>query len=440
MKMFFLLLVAISLSAECQEPYVKISVNSQDVEINRFYYLDDFDNVVFLESENEISLIYNNLQLIDGKNSISYILTAGDDITIPYTDAEYAFPESKTSPLRSKEIQYSVEHYKKFQTKFFSEFSLPMALIDTLYITNSKLRDSLFSQSLKREIEYLKNYKEQHKLSDAFFSDQEKMLISFYVERDLIAGFFPFENNYLSSVLDRSIAYLKDPDLLYLNSFKRSLMYYLKTQQKIDTEKEYIQIVNENFESFLNTYIKAYLINEALKNNDRSLINIENAGSVTAEFLKECKVERFCAYISQKIRTQELEADQLMDVNLNHVKFDEIGKERTTYIAFWASWCGPCIKSIKETTEIRSQLSKENVDVVFISIDKEIENWRKRVAKLNLDDYSNYIISESSVIHEIFDTSSIPKYAVVKKGEVVFHDIGPLSEPETINKIRSVNR
>lgn len=74
----------------------------------------------------------------------------------------------------------------------------------------------------------------------------------------------------------------------------------------------------------------------------------------------------------------------------NEIFRDNYGKEikledfhdKTVYVTFWATWCGPCIQQ-KPYLEKLKQKFQENSDIVFIdiSIDSDVEKWKNYLSK-----------------------------------------------------------
>ena len=88
---------------------------------------------------------------------------------------------------------------------------------------------------------------------------------------------------------------------------------------------------------------------------------------------------------------------------INAEEFDEMIKEGTTLIDFFADWCGPC----KMLGPVVEEVSAEYPDIQF--------------AKVNVDDNMD--------LAERFSIMSIPQVFVFKDGEVIgkfggYRDIG----------------
>jgi thiol-disulfide isomerase/thioredoxin len=50
---------------------------------------------------------------------------------------------------------------------------------------------------------------------------------------------------------------------------------------------------------------------------------------------------------------------------------------KITIVHFWASWCLPCRREALELKNLLSRYSDRNVQVVMVSLDKDVEAWKK---------------------------------------------------------------
>ena len=51
------------------------------------------------------------------------------------------------------------------------------------------------------------------------------------------------------------------------------------------------------------------------------------------------------------------------------------------YLDFWASWCGPCRKSLPMLNELRKELHTQGFEVIAINLDEEAEMGHKFLEK-----------------------------------------------------------
>jgi len=91
---------------------------------------------------------------------------------------------------------------------------------------------------------------------------------------------------------------------------------------------------------------------------------------------------------------------------------------------FWASWCGPCKRSIPRMISL-AEKHKDSTVFVFISINQNAEDWRKASENLNIPQPS-LIINDSTRQAYGFDrTVSVPFYLLLdKQGRVVLRNTG----------------
>ena len=52
-------------------------------------------------------------------------------------------------------------------------------------------------------------------------------------------------------------------------------------------------------------------------------------------------------------------------------------KGKVVYVDFWASWCGPCVKSFPFMNQLDSELKQQGLEVIGINLDEEIEEAKQ---------------------------------------------------------------
>lgn len=99
---------------------------------------------------------------------------------------------------------------------------------------------------------------------------------------------------------------------------------------------------------------------------------------------------------------------------------DYVGNGKVTLIDFWASWCGPCRKSMPELVEIYNQYKKKGFEIVGISLDNNAEAWAKGVKDLKitwpqLSDLKGWQNSGAA----LYGVNSIPHTVLVDKDGII---------------------
>ena len=83
---------------------------------------------------------------------------------------------------------------------------------------------------------------------------------------------------------------------------------------------------------------------------------------------------------------------------VNKKEFEEVIKEGTVLVDFFATWCGPC----KMLSPVIDELSEEVTDVKFVKVD----------------------IDEEELLTEQFEIQAVPTVLVFKNGKVVNKQLG----------------
>jgi len=108
-----------------------------------------------------------------------------------------------------------------------------------------------------------------------------------------------------------------------------------------------------------------------------------------------------------------------LDINNKSLNLKSL-KNKTLYISFWATWCGPCRKE-KPALEKLKKHFKNKTDIVFIdiSVDGNKEKWKKFIES-NKPSGTQLISKNDGKTRELFELPGIPAHIVVNsKGEFV---------------------
>ncbi|MDL2223417.1 TlpA family protein disulfide reductase, partial [Bacteroidales bacterium OttesenSCG-928-M11] len=67
-----------------------------------------------------------------------------------------------------------------------------------------------------------------------------------------------------------------------------------------------------------------------------------------------------------------------LDLNGKEVYLSEyVGKGKIVYLDFWASWCGPCRRSMPGLVEIYEKYKDKDFEIVGVSLDNNKDSWEK---------------------------------------------------------------
>ncbi|MFI3296933.1 MAG: TlpA disulfide reductase family protein, partial [bacterium] len=161
---------------------------------------------------------------------------------------------------------------------------------------------------------------------------------------------------------------------------------------------------------FMNAYYNLFTIEEIT--HLRSLLTTESLEKRTPTMERGEKKPIGTYVTDTKIPNLEGDSISLMSV---------IESYEYTLIDFWASWCGPCIRSIPEVKEIYSKYKSEDFEIIAVSLDREYSEWKNAVERYNFEwvNLSNLQAWKSPCVQE-YSILYIPlKVLVDREGKVI---------------------
>lgn len=128
----------------------------------------------------------------------------------------------------------------------------------------------------------------------------------------------------------------------------------------------------------------------------------------------------------------------LTDRDGNTCQLSDIAKGKMTYIDVWATWCGPCKQEIPYLAKLVEKY-KDNAKVQFvsISIDENVDAWKKMIAK-DQPAWPQYNINgqTAKTFMQQWGISGIPRFIMIDKdGNIFSADATRPSEKATAETI-----
>ena len=87
-------------------------------------------------------------------------------------------------------------------------------------------------------------------------------------------------------------------------------------------------------------------------------------------------------------------------------------RNQTVLVDFWATWCGPCVKSLPDLRELDEELSADRFEILSISVDEEVDT----VAEFQSDEpmpWANWHIGPRHDILKTWAVRGYPTYVLV---------------------------
>lgn len=124
------------------------------------------------------------------------------------------------------------------------------------------------------------------------------------------------------------------------------------------------------------------------------------------------------------VRVDDIAPDfNVKDISGNILSLESY-KGKYLLIDFWADWCKPCIAKFPDVKLLIDKYGKRGLEVLFVSLDKNEEDWKKGVKKHDISKWDHTYIgknykSKESITYK-FDIQPIPAYILIDpKGKVI---------------------
>ena len=187
-----------------------------------------------------------------------------------------------------------------------------------------------------------------------------------------------------------------------------------------DCANRKLEFIKKEFKGLLfDAALTKLFLKEGLRNSffdDNMAFYFSNCQNLEFKNLIKTKISKITDLTSSEVGKTKLyttsnsniEFEQLLKLNLGKV----------VYIDIWASWCAGCKKSIPEIHEF---LNNKNIPMIYISVDKSPEIWKKSLTNWSFpSDANHFLLNPSSDLAQIISNPSIPRGILLNKnGEIL---------------------
>lgn len=211
-------------------------------------------------------------------------------------------------------------------------------------------------------------------------------------------------------------------------------------------------IIDLNYESHkMNGYPKDYLITiHLISLIDGGYIDEntykEFSSFISRPYFRNYLKEKYAVY--QQIQNTHFDSTKIHLIDISDLDttslFKLLNKEhkgRIIYADIWGTWCSSCINNFKYFPKLRSSLSTDSIDYIFIAVNSPKESWINTIRNHKLEGY-HYLINEkqSKELYEKTQLKGIPQYLLFdKRGNIIDSDAeSPFNESALVKKINQL--
>ena len=180
------------------------------------------------------------------------------------------------------------------------------------------------------------------------------------------------------------------------------------------------------------SYASLYFFNQAILGSTR--ITPDSLLSIYQLFDKEIQATELGISVSESIqRKQKLLLGYEMPFfsfktnegqTVNSASFRNT---KNVLLCFWASWCGPCVRTIPLLKKINQAYQEHDLQIISISIDSDSTKWlsalqRHSMPWLQTCDLPRYINNNN--LSTIYEIRFIPQYFLInKEGKLIYQSV-----------------
>ncbi|HEU4553402.1 MAG TPA: TlpA disulfide reductase family protein [Chitinophaga sp.] len=210
----------------------------------------------------------------------------------------------------------------------------------------------------------------------------------------------------------------------------------------------YSRFIEKHFSDTTGKYLEArYLYYSAIQHNyEFALVELYR------KFVRQYPGNEYIPYLQPEIdkilafhqaAEQDFSKDQAFVKNYENINSLEALtstlKGAVYYVDVWSTFCGPCKEEFKYNPQLTAMLGKNNVKVLYISLDREQEDedWKNMIRYYRLPGF--HLRANDALKNDIFrklgrhGTLTIPRYLIISNGEIVNADA---ARPSSIEKLQ----
>jgi thiol-disulfide isomerase/thioredoxin len=171
-----------------------------------------------------------------------------------------------------------------------------------------------------------------------------------------------------------------------------------------------------------NSVVSAYFLGVYLH-----ALSIDSVDFLYSQLSRKIKNSRYGYWDKTEINKTKQSSTGVVASNFNvkDIKGQEFSlhllKGKFILLNFWASWCMPCRREIPFFKKLYNQYHLKGFEIIAISIDKDIQDWKKTIKKENISNWYNVLANESIGKNYPNVNQPIPSQILIdKEGKIIW--------------------
>lgn len=369
-----------------------------------------------------------NIDFYHGSKSISLIIAPGDSFYVDVKKTDDALDAYTLSGRGYEETYLNYLIFRDFDRNVIQTFQDQVKNLDVnAYDAKVQTWMKDFREVLKKSLKEIDADKTLRKHAErmGLIKEANYYLIYANYQKNVTQKAFPLPKNFekvLSNKTLFEIDYTPSPE------YQNFLLLHLTTIGPTPKEN-----VCDGVIEFLDFIDSVY----AQKSHDELMARVLWEGMDNGCFKRTKKY--YDAYVATStfpdyVQTLQAKASQLatlepgdiapdfefVDMNGNIHMLSEF-RGKVIYLDFWATWCGPCIQSMKLSAPLKEKFKgNENVAFVYISTDQNAQKWQGHAITNNGEPNMWHMGPSAYAASVAYRIQTIPRYVIIdKEGKIV---------------------